>query len=114
MQKRWSIFEKERFSTYNTFVKMEHLFISELDIRGFTDHRNLLFVFNPTSLQPSLGRHVVRKVENWAIYLSQFPYMIDHVRGEANVMADIIRQARQSIELTNAAQDPINGAKTEP
>lgn len=60
------------------------------DTHVYTDHRNLLYVFHPTALEPNLGRHVVSKLQRWALYLSQFPYHIEHVSGEANVMADIM------------------------
>ena len=62
----------------------------DLTTRVFTDHRNLLFVFNPAALEPSLGRHKVLKVIRWALYLSSFTYRIEHVAGENNTWPDIM------------------------
>ena len=56
----------------------------------FTDHRNLLFVFAPLALEPALGRHVVSKVQRWALFLSKYTYVIEHIDGDDNVFADIL------------------------
>lgn len=50
-----------------------------------TDHRNLLFVNAPLTIEPSMGRHIVLKVQKWAILLSKFDNVINHVHGEENV-----------------------------
>lgn len=89
-QLRWSTFEKEGFAIYETFRKMDYLLAGEHNTHVFTDHRNLMFVFNPAAFCPSVGHHVVNKVIRWALYLSQFIYRIEHVPGDTNVMADIM------------------------
>ena len=86
----WTTFEKEAFAILKTFEKMDCLLAGRSDIRVLTDHRNLLFVFAPRALEPTLGRHVVSKVQRWAFYLSRFDYSIEHIRGEDNVFADIL------------------------
>ena len=85
----WSTFEKEAFAIYQTFQKLDYMFASRIP-HVYTDHRNLLFIFNPCSLEPALGRHVVSKVQRWALYLSSFQYTIEHVSGNKNVFADIL------------------------
>lgn len=86
----WSTYEKEAFAIVQTFKKMEYAIISSMKTFIFTDHRNLLFVFNPHSLNPDLKAHIVSKVQRWALYLSQFTYIINHIPGDENVMADIM------------------------
>ena len=68
------------------------MLMCEQDLRVFTDHRNLLFVFAPSTLEPSLGRHKVLKGLRWAVLLSRFVYCIEHVNGDENVMADIMTE----------------------
>jgi len=89
-ESRWTMFEKEGYPIYQVFKKMDYLFITEENVRLYTDHRNLLFVFSPLSFEPSLGRHAVSKVLRWALYLSRFSYVIEHVAGEKNIFADMI------------------------
>ena len=86
----WTTFEKEAFAIFQTFAKLDYLFLVRQDVRVFTDHRNLLFVFAPLALEPSLGRHIISKVQRWALYMSRFHYVIEHVKGEDNVFADIL------------------------
>lgn len=89
-QINWSTFEKESFAIFQTFERMDYMLETQNRIHVFTDHRNLLFVFAPLALEPALGRHIVSKVQRWALYLSRFSYAIEHVRGELNVCADML------------------------
>lgn len=42
------------------------------------------------AIEPNLGHHKVLKVVRWALFLSAFTYIICHVPGDENVMADIL------------------------
>ena len=86
----WSMFEKEGFAIFQVLDKMDYLFFGEKATHVFTDHRNLLYVFAPLAFEPALGRHVVAKVQRWALFLSQFDYVIEHIDGRENVFADIL------------------------
>ena len=86
----WTTFEKEGYAIVQAFGKMDYLLMGAPNVRVFTDHRNLLFVYAPLALEPSLGRHVVSKVQRWALYISRFRYVIEHVPGQQNVFADIL------------------------
>ena len=88
--RNWSTIEKEGFAIFSTFKTMDYLLMGSDDNHVYTDHRNLLYVFHPTAIEPGLGRHIVSKLQRWALFLSQFPYHIEHVRGEKNVMADMM------------------------
>ncbi|MEM7504931.1 MAG: RNase H-like domain-containing protein [Pseudomonadota bacterium] len=89
-QRSWTTFEKEAYAIYRTFYKLDYLMFSSTDTRVFTDHSNLLFVFAPTAIEPTLGRHVVCKVQRWALFLSRFSYTLEHVAGSDNIFADIL------------------------
>lgn len=94
-----------RVCHYQAFKNMDFLFHNDKPTHFFTDHRKLLFVFAPLAVEPALGRHVLNKVKRWAVYFSQFPYVIEHVEGECNVFADILttwlkgyRSERQALQ----------------
>lgn len=97
----WTTFEKEAFAIFQTFEKLDYLLMSSKPAHVYTDHRNLLFVFAPLALEPALGRHIVSKVQRWALYLSRFPYVIEHVSGEANVFADILTRWTRGYKRPN-------------
>lgn len=86
----WSTFEKEAFAVFQTFEKLDNMLLGHSNTHVFTDHRNLLFVFAPLVLEPALDRHIVSKVQRWALYLSRFNYVIEHIKGEDDVFADIL------------------------
>lgn len=65
---RWTTFEKVAYAIFSTFKKLDYLFYSEQPVHVHTDHRNLLFVFAPKSIEPSLGRHIISKVQRWALF----------------------------------------------
>ena len=89
-QSDWTTFEKEGYAIFQTFMKMDYLLQAQKQTHVYTDHRNLLFVFAPLALEPALVRHIVSKVQRWALFLSRFPYVIEHVSGTENVFADIM------------------------
>lgn len=91
-ERGWSTFEKEGYAILKLLGKLDYMFLVENDTHVFTDHRNLLFVYNPEALEPALGRRVIMKVQRWALYLSRFAYTIEHIAGEENVMADIMNR----------------------
>lgn len=66
------------------------MLICEDDIHIFTNHRNLLFVYDPLTVKTNLGRHVVNKVQRWALYLLHFMHTIEHIEGSRNVTADML------------------------
>jgi len=89
-QERWSTPEKEGFAIYQVFERLDYLLLPERDTRIFTDHLNLLFIFNPLAIDSSLKKHIVNKVLRWSMTLSKFSYVIEHIPGEKNIMADIM------------------------
>ncbi len=80
-QEHWSTYEREAFAIVQAFRKLDYMLSCDSTTRVFTDHRNLLFAFNPVSMEPSLGRHKVLKVVRWAPFLSAFTYRIERVHG---------------------------------
>ncbi|MEM1369509.1 MAG: RNase H-like domain-containing protein [Cyanobacteria bacterium P01_H01_bin.15] len=86
----WSTYEREAFAIVQAFKRLDYLLACDKSTRIFTDHRNLLFTFNPVAMEPSLGRHKVLKVIRWALFLSAFNYRIEHVPGDCNIWPDIM------------------------
>lgn len=68
------------------------------------NHRNLLFTFHSTALEPNLCRHKVFQVIRWALFLSAFSYRIKHVPGKLNVMADTMNRQMRWYRLRSPHQ----------
>ncbi len=58
---RWSTVQQEAYTIYNCFKKLDYLLAPVEDVHIFTDHRKLLFIFNPRSADPPLAQHVITK-----------------------------------------------------
>lgn len=89
-ERNWSNFDQEAYEIFQVFENFDYLFMEEQSFRGFTDHRNLLFVFAPHALEPVLGRHIASKIWRWTLFLSRFDSNIEHINGCRNVFSDIL------------------------
>ncbi|OWZ04351.1 hypothetical protein PHMEG_00023761 [Phytophthora megakarya] len=81
---RWSTIDKEAFAIVISCKRLMYLLLRPRGFRIFTDHRNLQYVFDPLAVNSSLGRHQVDRLQRWAMTLTAFRYVIEHVRGEDN------------------------------
>uniref|UniRef100_H3H3G8 Integrase catalytic domain-containing protein n=1 Tax=Phytophthora ramorum TaxID=164328 RepID=H3H3G8_PHYRM len=53
--------------------------------RLYTDHRNLVYIFDPYATDGTMAKYQADKLQRWALSLLSFRYVIEHVPGEANV-----------------------------
>lgn len=88
----WSTFEKEGFAILQSMERLQHLTLTG-EVRIHTDHANLVFIFNPSSLNPHLGKQQLAKIHRWAIKLSVYDYSCVHFPGERNVWADLMTRS---------------------
>lgn len=56
----------------------------------FTDHNNLVFLFDPLSVVPDIYQTTLRKVLRWATRLSAYNYTCVRIEGVENHWADLI------------------------
>lgn len=90
MKKNWATYEKEGFSILQTFQRLDYLLMVASLIHVFIDHRNLLFIFAPALIWPQSLLYVLSKVCRWAMFLSEFQFVIQHIIEDRNVFADIV------------------------
>ena len=100
---RWSTIEQEAYGIYIAIMKLEsyllgHHFIIE------TDHRNLVYMAEATA----------PKVVRWRLRMQEFDYIIHHIPGVRNVIADALSRCFLSKQvLTNKqAFDKVHNAIT--
>lgn len=77
-QMNWEIQEQEAFAPYFTISSQDHLFRGAPFILE-TDHRNLIF------MQQSHAPKVIR----WFLTIQDYDFILRHVPGKMNVVADI-------------------------
>ena len=115
---RWGIPDKEAYAIRVSCEKFAHLLIRRKGFRLFTDHRNLIYIFNPSAVISAVSKPTADRLERWAVYLRGFTYDIHHIPGDLNVWADMIsRWGSAGIPMvtrrTPVAQ-PAPGAEVKP
>jgi hypothetical protein len=103
-QERWTIPEKEAFAVIETVTKHSYLLLAFEQFSILSDHFNLKHMYAPLSLDPSLARHAVSKIQRWALKLATYNYRIEHIAGELNVWTDLL--TRWGAVDTNTTSTP--------
>lgn len=93
----WSILEKEAYAVLATLERMHSLVTTPDGFDLYTDHNNLIFLFDPLTVVPDLSQTSLRKVLRWAVRLSIYRYTFFHIKGEDNVWADLLTRWSSSI-----------------
>ena len=86
----WSILEKEAYAILATLERMHWIAATPSGFDLYTDHNNLIFLFDPLSVVPDLSQTTLRKVLRWAVRLSIYNYTCFHIKGTDNVWADLL------------------------
>lgn len=106
-QLRWSTLEKEGYAIMATVDRMHWVLSNPDGFDIFTDHNNLVFLFDPLSVVPDLAQTTLRKVLRWAIRLSEYQYTCVHIKGADNVWADLIGRWKQPETLRRLVHIPV-------
>lgn len=72
MEPGWSTLEKEAYAVLDSIERSNWLESAEDGFDLFTDHNNLIFIFDPLSLHPDVGLSSLGKVLRWAVRLSAY------------------------------------------
>jgi RNase H-like domain found in reverse transcriptase len=89
-QLRWTVPEKEGFAIVDTVTKVDYLLLSHDEFSILSDHHNLTYIYNPFSADPTLARHVVHKLQRWALKMSVFSCRMEHVMGGLSYWTDLM------------------------
>jgi RNase H-like domain found in reverse transcriptase len=106
-QLRWTVPEKKVFAIVDTATKVDYLLLSHDEISILSAHLNLTYIYNPLSADPTLARHVVHKLQRWALKMSMFSYRMEHVMGELNYWTDLM--TRWGVGLVAGSENKAHG-----
>ncbi|KAE9067004.1 hypothetical protein PF007_g28235 [Phytophthora fragariae] len=87
---RWATIEKEAFAIVESTRRLEYLLLRPKGFRLYTDHRNLVYIFNPYGVDSTMARYQADKLQRWSISLTAFRYVIEHVPGDQNEWGDLL------------------------
>jgi hypothetical protein len=80
VQRRWSVGDREMFAQYYGITQLRR-FLGGRKFTLKTDHENLKFWLSDSASS---------KIQRWRIALSEYDFVIEHIRGEKNVVADAL------------------------
>ncbi|KAE9213171.1 hypothetical protein PF004_g15421 [Phytophthora fragariae] len=87
---RWAIIEKEAFAIVESTRRLEYLLLRPRGFHLYTDHRNLVYMFDPYGSDGTMARYRADKLQRWALSLMSLKYVIEHVPGEVNTWGDML------------------------
>ncbi|GMF16253.1 unnamed protein product [Phytophthora fragariaefolia] len=98
-QKNWSTVEQEAYPIVRACTDLAYLLERELGVRIYCDHANLIQIF---ALGKELKHHVRGKLQRWALKMVGIRYVIEHIKGEDNLWADMwSRWGQRDTELAD-------------
>lgn len=109
-QKNWTTYEKTLYAIVKTSQRMVYLFWGPQRVDVFTDHQKLLSNSATPDLRPSLPRHVLTNVHRWAIHLSRFEFLINHISGANNIFANTLTRWSKRYRNTRAQRTEVVAA----
>jgi hypothetical protein len=59
-------------------------------------------MFASLSLDPSLARHTVSKIQRWVLKLATYNYRIEHIAGDLNVWTDLLTRWGAAVTKTTS------------
>ncbi len=59
--------------------KLDYPLLRQKGSRLFTDHRNLVYIFNPEGYNPSMARCQSAKLQRWSMALKPYHFVIEHI-----------------------------------
>ena len=92
-ESRWSTYEQEAFAFVHAMKKWEHYLIGLPKFEVWTDHRNLSF----------LEKSASAKVTRWRLSVQEFNFVVRHISGRDNGLADALSRKHVSPRHKSAA-----------
>jgi transposase InsO family protein len=90
-QLHWSTIEKEAYPIIDACERWPYLLTRPMGFRVYTDHANIVHLYNPEKVKPALSVAAVQKIHRWLIILSHYKIThMQHLAGELNVWCDIL------------------------
>jgi hypothetical protein len=91
---QWTVPERADFTIVDTVTKVKYLLLSHDEFSIMPDLLNLTYIYNPLSANTTLARHVVHKLQRWALKMSVFSYRMEHVMGGLNYCTNLMTRWR--------------------
>jgi hypothetical protein len=86
---RWSTWSKECYALVAGVTNNRNMLHGET-FTCYTDHRNLLYLLSPESVNIGENSQASSRVARWVLLLSTYRFGIAHIDGDLNMFADVM------------------------
>lgn len=90
-----------------------HYLVKTTVLSIYTGHANLVYIYDSRGQKPGLLIHAMSKLMRWAIKVSEFLFIIEHLKGLRDVWAYMLTrwavQPSQEISTSHKLGNNING-----
>ncbi|ETV95977.1 hypothetical protein H310_10633 [Aphanomyces invadans] len=125
---RWPIVEKEANAVVESCKRLDYLIVRPGGFRLFTDHRNLVYMFNPSGSNGHLAKYQSDEPQRWALIMSTFPLLsrcgsippappVPHVHKLVHVVSPLQREDFEwptAASILAAQTSAIEGGESTP
>ena len=88
-ERNYSQLEKEALGIVFGFKRFNR-YLAGREVRLFTDHKPLTFIFRPDAGVPTTA---LQRIQRWAMFLANFNYTVHHRPGKFNFQADALSRS---------------------
>jgi hypothetical protein len=93
-QLNWSVIEKESYPILKMLGQFDHILSAPKGFKVFCDHANIVSLFHPEALSPTLAKQTVDKVYRWLFHLGSYRVLsMEHLAGQHNIWADMLSRS---------------------
>ena len=85
----WPMIIKEGYPIVHAMDRLRQ-YLSLKEFVLYTDHRNLVYLFNHLPKENDVKKNVSHMIQRWHVKLLSFNYVIEHIPGTVNIWADIL------------------------
>ena len=71
----WFVPEKEGYAVVEAMSKLDYIVMGR-EVNIFTEHANLVYLYDPYGRNPGVSRHTASKLMRWSLKLNAFRYVI--------------------------------------
>jgi len=87
----WRIIEKEAYPLLQAIKAWDHYLATPDGFHVYGDHKNLILLFHPEKISPTLHKGAQDRIYHWLTLLGQYKITkMEHLAGDDNLWADLL------------------------
>ncbi len=87
---RWTSPEKESYTIFASATRLSPTLAACFEFSLFTDSKNILYTLSLTRFKAKVAHHIVRKMQRWALRLSEFNVTVEHIPRDLRSWAECL------------------------